>query len=234
MRSNRNGGARLPQCSLHSIRVSGTVEDAAPDLTGHLHVTQGASPPPTSTRAPPSPNAPGLTAAAWNRRAHASRARGLEHWPRWLRMIPERERVDVLIRLFPALFLLLPGTALVASAHRHAHAATTAVVLFVVVHAALHTLAVWRGAASRPVPQLLRTLHTHEAAVMLAATARVIVVSGVAAGLSTTVCSVLLAGALCQLLSLRTAAQRLRHVLLALGSLLQFIAMALLTLGLRY
>jgi hypothetical protein len=60
-------------------------------------------------------------------------------------MIPERERAGVLIRLFAALFLLLPGLALVASAYRHAHPTTTAVVVFVVVHAALHMLACVAG-----------------------------------------------------------------------------------------
>jgi hypothetical protein len=146
-------------------------------------------------------------------------------------MVPERERVDVLIRLFSMLFLLLPGSALVASAYRHAHATTTALVLFVVVHATLHMLAVWRATASRPVPQLLRRLHTHAGAVMLAATVLIIAISAAATSLPVAMCAVLLVGALCQLLSLRTAAQRLRYVLLALGSMLQFIAMALLTLG---
>lgn len=146
-------------------------------------------------------------------------------------MIPERERAGVLIRLFAALFLLLPGLALVASAYRHAHPTTTAVVVFVVVHAALHMLAVWRGAASRPVPQFLQTLHAYAAAVMFAATLLIIAISAAAARLPATACAVLVFGALCQLSSLHTAVQRLHHALLALGSVLQFIAMALLTLG---
>ncbi|WP_295557520.1 hypothetical protein [uncultured Stenotrophomonas sp.] len=149
-------------------------------------------------------------------------------------MIPERERADVLIRLFPALFLLVPGMALVASAYRHAHATVIAVVVFVVVHAALHMLAVWRGAALRPVPQFLRTLHAYAAAVMFATTLLIIAISAAAATLSVSACAVLLAGAMCQLSSLHTAAQRLRHMLLALGSMLQFIAMALLALGVAY
>ncbi len=157
--------------------------------------------------------------------------RGLEHWPHWLRMISERERAGVLIRLFAALFLLLPGVALVASAYRHAHATAAAVVVFVAVHAALHMLAVWRGAASRPVPAPLRTLETHAAAVMFAATLMIIALSAAAARLSVTGCAVLLVGALCQLSSLPAVAQRARHVLLALGSMLQFVALALLTLG---
>lgn len=149
-------------------------------------------------------------------------------------MIPERERASVLIRLFAALFLLLPGLALVASAYRHAHATATAVVVFVAVHAALHMLAVWRGAALRPVPPLLRTLDTHAAAVMLAATLMIIAIIAAAATLPVAACAMLLVGALCQLSTLPTLAQRLRHVLLALGSMLQFIAMALLTQGAAY
>lgn len=149
-------------------------------------------------------------------------------------MIPERERAGVLIRLFAALFLVLPGLALVASAYRHAHATATAVLVLVAVHAALHMLAVWRGAALRPAPPLLRALDTHAATVMLAATLMIIAIIAATATLPIAVCAVLLVGALCHLSTLPTPAQRLRHVLLALGSMIQFIAMALLTQGIAH
>jgi len=93
---------------------------------------------------------------------------------------------------------------------------------------------VWRGAAPRPVPPLLRTLDTHAAAVMLAATLVIIAIIAATATLPIAVCAVLLVGALCHLSTLPTPAQRLRHVLLALGSMIQFIAMALLTQGIAH
>ncbi|HCT27276.1 MAG TPA: hypothetical protein DIW85_13805 [Stenotrophomonas sp.] len=138
------------------------------------------------------------------------------------------------MRLFTALFLLFPGIALVASTYRHAYATATAVVVLVAVHATLHALAVWRRAVSHPAPPILHALDAHAAAVMLAASLLIIAISATAARLPATVCAVLLAGALLQLWSLRTATQRLRHALLALGSMLQFIAMALLTLGISH
>src|SRR5678816_1881648 len=95
------------------------------------------SSPSSSARSRATPATSGLTAAAWNRRSHADRARGMPHWPQWLRAIPAAKRPNALMRLFAALFLLLPGGALVVSTHRHAHAAlTSAVLLFVVAHAA--------------------------------------------------------------------------------------------------
>lgn len=149
-------------------------------------------------------------------------------------MIPERERAGVLIRLFATLFLLLPGLALVASTYRHGYATAIAVVAFIAMHATVHVLAAWRRAASRPAPPLLRALDAHAATVMLATSLLTIAISATAARLPTTACAALLAGAFLQLWSLRTAAQRLRHALLALGSMLQFIAMALLTLGIAH
>lgn len=90
------------------------------------------------------------------------------------------------------------------------------------------------GGCTAPRSPLLRTLDTHAAAVMLAATLMIIAIIAATATLPVAVCTVLLVGALCQLSTLPTATQRLRHVLLALGSMLQFIAMALLTQGAAY
>lgn len=201
-----------------------------PGLTGSLHVTQGAHPSSSTTRTPPPGCTSSLTAAAWNHRARTWRRRGGKHWPRWLRIPAEPERVDALIRLAGALFLLLPGMALVAATFRQAPGTAAAIVLFVTLHAGLHMLAVWREAASRPVPSILRALDARAAGMMLAVTLPVFAIG--ATGQRPVITSAwLLAGAICQLCSLHRVSQRLRHVLLAIGSVLQFIAVALLALG---
>ncbi|WP_414492817.1 hypothetical protein [Stenotrophomonas maltophilia] len=197
------------------------------DLTGSLHVTQGAPPPSSSTRTVPPPNSPDVTAAAWNRRPCNGRAIGLEHWPRWLRAIPEVERAGVLMRLFGALFLLLPGVALVASTYRHAGAAAAvAVFLFVTVHAALHGLAAWRAATTCPTPPILRFLDGHAAGVMISSALLIAIGAGMTK-LPVSPLFWLLAGTVSQLFGARMAGQRLRNALLVLGSALQFIAVAL-------
>lgn len=145
-------------------------------------------------------------------------------------MIAEPERAGMLMRLFAALFLLLPGIALVASTYRRLHPMASVVLLFVAVHAVLHLLAIWRAAATRPTAPLLRVLDAHAAMVMLAATVLIVAISATVARLSPAACAGLLLGASCQFYSLRWGSQRLRHALLVLGSMLQFIAMALLTL----
>ncbi|MDT3470042.1 hypothetical protein [Stenotrophomonas maltophilia] len=138
--------------------------------------------------------------------------------------------MDALIRLAGALFLLLPGMALVAATFRQALGTAAAIVLFVTPHAGLHMLAVWREAASRPFPSIPRALDARAAGMMLAVTLPVFAIS--ATGPRPLITSAwLLAGAMCQLCSLRRVSQRLRHVLLALGSVLQFIAVTLLALG---
>ncbi len=200
------------------------------DLTGSLHVTQGAPPPSSSRRTVPPRSSPGLTAAAWNRRPRDGRAPGLQHWPRWLRAVPDTERAGVLIRLFGALFLLLPGIALAASTYRHAStAAAAAVLLFVGLHAALHGLAAWRAATSRPTPPLLRVLDGHAAGIMIASALLITIVAGMT-NLPAPTFFWLVAGAASQLCGARMAGHRLRNALLVLGSALQFIAVALLAL----
>ncbi|KAG0751779.1 hypothetical protein G6F24_014038 [Rhizopus arrhizus] len=120
--------------------------------------------------------------------------------------------------------------ALVAATFRQAPGTAAAIVLFVTLHAGLHMLAVWREAASRPVPSILRALDARAAGMMLAVTLPVIVLG--ATGPRPVITSAwLLAGAICQLCSLHRVSQRLRHVLLAIGSVLQFIAVALLALA---
>lgn len=199
-------------------------------LTGSLHVTQGAPPPSPSARTVPPRNSPGLTAAAWNRRPHNVRAPGLQHWPLWLRTVPDIERTGVLMRLFGALFLLLPGIALVASAYRHASTAVaTAVLLFVAVHAALHGLAAWRAATPHPTPPLLRALDGHAAGIMIASALLIAIGAGMAK-LHASTFPWLLASAAIQLCAARIAGHRLRNALLVLGSALQFIAVTLLAL----
>lgn len=200
------------------------------DLTGSLHVTQGAPPPSSSRRTVPPRSSPGLTAAAWNRRPRDGRAPGLQHWPRWLRAVPDTERAGVLIRLFGALFLLLPGIALAASTYRHAStAAAAAVLLFVGLHAALHGLAAWRAATSRPTPPLLRVLDGHAAGIMIASALMITIGAGMTK-LPGPMFSWLVAGAASQLCGARMPGHRLRNTLLVLGSALQFIAVALLAL----
>jgi len=178
----------------------------------------------------PPRNSPALTAAAWNRRPRTGRAPGLQHWPRWLRTVPDIERAGVLMRLFGALFLLLPGLALVASTYRHASTAmATAVLLFVAVHAALHGLAAWRAATPHPTPPLLRVLDGHAAGIMIASALLITIGAGMAK-LQASTFLWLLAGAAIQLCTARIAGHRLRNALLVLGSALQFIAVALLAL----
>jgi len=101
---------------------------------------QFAPPPPRSThQVGARPSAPSLTAAAWNRRADSN---GLAHWPRWLRGLPETARPIVLVRLFGALFMALPGLALVIFAALHAGTAlAVATLLLVATHATLHAVA---------------------------------------------------------------------------------------------
>lgn len=193
-------------------------------------MTQGAPPPSSSTRTVPPRNSPALTAAAWNRRPRTGRAPGLQHWPRWLRTVPDIERAGVLMRLFGALFLLLPGLALVASTYRHAStAAAAAVFLFVAVHAALHGLAAWRAATPHPTPPLLRALDGRAAGIMIASALLITIGAGMAQ-LHASTFLWLLAGAGIQLCAARIAGHRLRNALLVLGSALQFIAVALLAL----
>lgn len=134
------------------------------------------------------------------------------------------------MRLFGALFLLLPGIALVATTYRHTSAAVAAAVfLFVTVHAALHVLAAWRAATSRPVPPLLRVLDGHAAWVMIASALLTVIGAGMTKVPVPTVFWVL-AGAVSQFCGARMAGHRLRNALLVLGSALQFIALALLAL----
>lgn len=193
-------------------------------------MTQGAPPPSSSTRTVPPRNSPALTAAAWNRRPRTGRAPGLQHWPRWLRTVPDIERAGVLMRLFGALFLLLPGLALVASTYRHAStAAAAAVFLFVAVHAALHGLVAWRAATPHPTPPLLRALDGRAAGITIASALLITIGAGMAQ-LHASTFLWLLAGAGIQLCAARIAGHRLRNALLVLGSALQFIAVALLAL----
>lgn len=192
-------------------------------------MTEGVPPPSSSSRSRTTPATSGLTAAAWNRRSHADRARGLPHWPQWLRAIPTAKRPNVLMRLFAALFLLLPGSALVVSTHRHAHAAlTSAVLLFVVAHAVLHALSAWRSTTARTLPAALRNMDTHAAWMMLASAWVPLVIHRVHAQPTSTLAAAgLVIGTLCQLCSLRMTSDRLRSALLVLGSALQFVAVAL-------
>ncbi|MBA0395544.1 hypothetical protein D7U98_09005 [Stenotrophomonas maltophilia] len=134
------------------------------------------------------------------------------------------------MRLFGALFPLLPGIALVASTYRHASAAAAAaVLLFVAVHAALHGLAAWRAATSRPMSPLLRALDGHAAGTMIASALLIAIGAGMTK-LPVPAFFWLLAGAVSQLFAARLSGHRLRNALLVLGSALQFIAVALLTL----
>ncbi|WP_260678226.1 hypothetical protein [Stenotrophomonas maltophilia] len=136
----------------------------------------------------------------------------------------------MLIRLFGALFLLLPGVALAASTYRHAStAAAAAVLLFVGLHAALHGLAAWRAATSRPTPPLLRVLDGHAAGIMIASALMITIGAGMTK-LPGPMFSWLVAGAASQLCGARMPGHRLRNTLLVLGSALQFIAVALLAL----
>lgn len=108
---------------------------------------QAAHTPPRSTHPTGAPaNAPSLTGAAWNRRPASH---GLAHWPRWLRALPETARPIVLLRLFGALLMALPGLALVSFVALHAGAAlAAATLLLVATHAALHATAAWATARS--------------------------------------------------------------------------------------
>jgi phosphotransferase system glucose/maltose/N-acetylglucosamine-specific IIC component len=194
-------------------------------------VTEGVPPSSSSARFRATPATSGLTAAAWNRRSRADRMRALPHWPQWLRVIPATNRPDVLMRLFAVLFLLLPGGALVISTQRHAHAAmASAVLFFVVAHAALHALSAWRATTSRLLPAPLRYIDRHSAWAMLGSAWVPLAIQGVHTQPTSTLSIVgLVIGGLCQLCSVRVTADRLRNVLLVLGSALQFIAVALLS-----
>jgi len=192
-------------------------------------VIEGVPPPSSSARFRATPATSGLTAAAWNRRSHADRARGLPHWPQWLRAIPAAKRPNALMRLFAALFLLLPGGALVVSTHRHAHATlTSAVLLFVVAHAALHALSAWRSTTERTLPAPMRTVDRHAAWMMLASAWVPLAIQRVhVQPISTLAVAGLVIGTVCQLCSLRMTSDRLRSTLLVLASALQFITVAL-------
>jgi hypothetical protein len=155
--------------------------------------------------------------------------RALPHWPQWLRVIPATNRPDVLMRLFAVLFLLLPGSALVISTQRHAHAAMAcAVVFFVVAHAALHAVSAWQSTTSRLIPAPLRYIDRHAAWAMLGSAWVPLAIQGVHAQPTSTLSVVgLVIGALCQVCSVPVTADRLRSALLVLASALQFIAVAL-------
>ncbi len=121
---------------------------------------QAAAVPPKNTpRSEPGTAATSLTVAAWNRHPQPRRLRGLAHWPRWLRDLPEPARPIALARLFGALFMALPGAALVVFVALHAGAAlAAATLLLVATHATLHAMAAWsqaRTAMSSPWPQRL-------------------------------------------------------------------------------
>lgn len=135
------------------------------------------------------------------------------------------------MRLFAVLFLLLPGSALVITTQRHAHAAmASAVLFFVVAHAALHALSAWRSTTSRLLPTPLRYIDRHSAWAMLGSAWVPLAIQGVHTQPTSTLSVVgLVIGALCQFCSVRVAADRLRNVLLVLASALQFIAVALLS-----
>ncbi|QII29531.1 hypothetical protein G6052_12690 [Stenotrophomonas maltophilia] len=135
------------------------------------------------------------------------------------------------MRLFAVLFLLLPGSALVISTQRHAHAAMAcAVLFFVVVHATLHALSAWRSTTSRPTPAALRNVDRHAAWMMLSSASAPALIQGVLTQpTSTLAVAGLVIGGLCQFCSVRVTADRLRNVLLVVGSALQFIAVALLS-----
>lgn len=194
-------------------------------------MTEGTPPPSSAARTHATPAASGLTAAEWNRGPRTARARGLPHWPQWLRAIPETTRPDVLMRLFAALFLLLPGSAMVISTHRHAFMSMTSAVLsFIVVHGALHALSAWRSTSSRPIPAPLHNIDKHAAWMMLASASAPAVVQGVHPhSTSTLAVTGLAVGALCQVCSVCMTSERLRSTLLVLASALQFIAVALLS-----
>lgn len=127
---------------------------------------QVAPPPPRSThQVGASPSAPSLTAAAWNRRAASN---GLAHWPRWLRGLPEAARPIVLVRLFGALFMALPGLALVIFAALHAGTApAVATLLLVATHAALHAVAARAEARGELPGARAQLLDAHAPALLL-------------------------------------------------------------------
>ncbi|HIE5354547.1 TPA: hypothetical protein ACXNP2_003699 [Stenotrophomonas maltophilia] len=114
----------------------------------------------TSSRAHEAP--PALTAAAWRRRPRKADTWGLEHWPDWLRVIPDSARGQVLIHLFGGLFFALPGAALVISIGvRGSSALALAVLLYVAAQALLHGLRAVRCAGENTVsgPQVLLDRH---------------------------------------------------------------------------
>ncbi|CAH0229045.1 hypothetical protein [Stenotrophomonas lactitubi] len=135
------------------------------------------------------------------------------------------------MRVFAVLFLLLPGAALVISTQRHAHAAmASAVLFFVVAHAALHALSAWQSTTSRLIPVPLRYIDRHAAWAMLGSAWIPLAIQGVhAQPTSMLAVAGLVIGGLCHLCSVRVTANRLRNVLLVVGSALQFIAVALLS-----
>lgn len=118
-----------------------------------------AAPPKNTPRSEPGAAATSLTVAAWNRHPQPRRLRGLAHWPRRLRDLPEPARPIALARLFGALFMALPGGALVVFVALHAGAAlAAATLLLVATHATLHATAAWsqaRTGTSSPWPKWL-------------------------------------------------------------------------------
>jgi hypothetical protein len=113
-------------------------------------------------------------------------------------MIPERERAGVLIRLFAALFLLLPALRwwLPRIGTRMQRPLPCWCSSPCMPHCTCWSVA--RGCTA-PGSPLLRALDTHAATVMLAATLMIIAIIAATATLPIAVCAVLLVGALCHL-----------------------------------
>lgn len=124
-----------------------------------------AAPPPRPSATPCSDAAPAastLTAAAWNRRPASRGLRGLAHWPQWLRTLPEPARPAVLTRLFGALFMALPGLALVLFAASHdGITLASAALLLASVHGLLHAQSAWLLARPVTAPSWRHTLDDH-------------------------------------------------------------------------
>ena len=127
---------------------------------------QVAPPPPRSThQVGASSSAPSLTAAVWNRRAASN---GLAHWPGWLRGLPEAARPITLVRLFGALFMALPGLALVIFAALHAGTwLAVATLLLVATHATLHAVAARAEARGARPGARAQLLDAHAPALLL-------------------------------------------------------------------
>lgn len=127
-------------------------------------MSQGVPPPrPAHTaRSTPARPAHGLTGAAWNRRPVGRGVLGLAHWPRWLRAIPDDERGAALLHVFAALFFALPGSLLALSGSQRASLPlSSAVLLFVAVHAGLHALCALHHGRHGAAQPLLAALDRH-------------------------------------------------------------------------